>query len=64
MGLTKELYQEMIERDLQIEAEKAGLTVEDLLIMKDEAEAQERYEFEREAEAEEFAGNYKFNLNI
>lgn len=64
MGLTKEIFQETLERNLEIEAKKLGLTVEDLLIMKEEAEAQERYEFEKEAEAEEFAGNYKFNLNI
>ncbi len=41
---TKDLFQEMLDRQIETEAKAQGLTVEDLLIMKAEEEAEEQHE--------------------
>lgn len=53
----KDLYQEMLERQIEEQAKEQGLTVEDLLIMLEEEKAEEQRQ-----EAEDLSNLYFENL--
>ena len=60
----KELYQKMLDREIERRAKKQGLTVEDLMIMLKEQKTEEMNEQEQEENEKQIARFSNFNYSL
>jgi len=60
----KELYQKMLDREIERRAKEQGLTVEDLMIMLKEQKTEEMNEQEQEENEKQIARFSNFNYSL